>query len=79
MQAVLDQFGDPEAIDDSEDTAPSKRIVDLMPNYHKVAFAPIASQAIGLDAMRRRCANFAQWLKRLEGVASTGNVPTQTG
>lgn len=79
MQDVLDQFGDPEAIDDSEDTAPSKRIVDLMPNYHKVAFAPIASQAIGLDAMRHRCANFAQWLKRLEGDASTADAPMQTG
>lgn len=72
MQDVLDQYGDPEAIDDSKETAPSKRIVDLMPGYRKVAFAPIAARAIGLDAIRRQCANFARWLERLEGVAPAG-------
>lgn len=74
MQDVLDQFGDPEAIDDSKETAPSKRIGQLMRplRYDKVAFAPIATQAIGLDAIRCQCANFARWLERLEGVASAG-------
>ncbi len=78
MQSILDQFGDPEAIDDSKETAPSKRILQLMPNYNKVAFAPIGIQIVGLEAIRWRCANFARWLERLEGVASTGHAPAQT-
>ena len=78
MQGILDQFGDPEAIDDSKETAPSKRILKLMPNYDKVAFATIGIQADDLDTVRSRCANFARWLERLEGVASTGQAPART-
>ena len=78
MQGILDQFGDPEAIDDSKETAPSKRILKLMPNYDKVAFATIGIRADDLDTVRSRCANFARWLERLESVASTGHAPAQT-
>ena len=35
MQEILDQFGNPEAINDSEQTAPSKRIAELLPTYKK--------------------------------------------
>ena len=71
MQSTLDQFSDPEAINDSKETAPSKRILKLLPEYDKVAFATVGVQAIGLDAIRRRCPNFAQWVALLEDVAAT--------
>lgn len=79
MQAILDQFGNPEAIDDSRETAPSKRILQLMPNYDKAAFAAVGIRTVGLEAIRWRCANFARWLERLEGVASTRHAPIQIG
>ena len=78
MQAILDQFGNPEEIDDSKETAPSKRILQLMPNYDKVAFAAVGIQTVGLKAIRWRCANFAHWLERLGGIASTGHTPART-
>ena len=71
MQSILDQFTDPEAINDSKETAPSKRILKLVPEYDKVAFATVGIQAIGLDAIRRRCPNFAQWVALLEDAAAT--------
>lgn len=72
MEAILTQFGDPEAIDDSAATAPSKRILRLLPNYQKVATGATAIQHIGLAAIRHRCANFREWLGRLEAA-----VPSQ--
>ena len=70
MEAILTQFGDPEAIDDSQETAPSKRILQLLPGYHKPAMGATAIQHIGLAEIRNRCANFSKWLGRLEAVAS---------
>lgn len=71
MEAILTQFGDPEAIDDSRETAPSKRILQLVPGYQKVAMGATAVQNIGLDIIRSRCANFAEWLGRLEAAATS--------
>ena len=70
MEAVLARFGDPEAIDDSQATAPSKRIIQLLPSYQKVAMGATAAEDIGLAVIRQRCANFAQWLAQLEAVPS---------
>lgn len=71
MEAILAQFESPEAIDDSQETAPSKRILRLLPSYHKVAMGATAIRNIGLAEVRRRCANFAGWLARLEAAAAS--------
>lgn len=71
MEAILAQFGDPEAIDDSQQTAPSKRILELVQGYRKVAMGATAIQNIGLADIRRQCANFDNWLRRLEVVPSS--------
>ena len=70
MQGIRDGFGSPEEIDDSYTTAPSKRILALLPSYHKVAMGATAILDIGLDDIRRQCPNFACWLSRLEGVVT---------
>ena len=70
MQEILDQFGSPEAIDDSYTTAPSKRIEGLLPSYDKVAMGATAIRDIGLENIRRRCPHFAGWLSRLEAVVT---------
>ena len=70
MQSVLDQFGDPEEINDSHATAPSKRILGMDPRYDKVAMGTIAIQDIGLESIRRQCRNFDCWLNRLERAAN---------
>lgn len=71
MQKMLDQFGNPEKIDDSPETAPSKRILALLPTYDKEDMGISAIQEIGLDIIRSRCANFAEWLRRLEAAATS--------
>ena len=58
-------FASPEQINDSPQTAPSKRIEALMPRYRKPLDGVNAARAIGLDRMRAECPHFNDWLERL--------------
>ena len=71
LQAIRDQFASPEEIDDSPDTAPSKRIEHLMPNYQKPLVGNLAALEIGIHAIRRECPHFRDWLERLEHSLTT--------
>lgn len=66
FQAIRNSFATPEEIDDSPDTAPSKRIEKLIPGYRKPVSGLLAAQAIGLPRIRSECPHFADWLGRLE-------------
>jgi hypothetical protein len=66
FQAIRDQFQTPEEINDSSDTAPSKRIQKLAPNYQKPLFGVRAVQRIGLPAIRAACPHFNAWVSQLE-------------
>ena len=66
LSAIRDNFATPEDINDSPQTAPSKRIQDLIPNYEKLLFGFLAANEIGLETIRQQCPNFAKWLTRLE-------------
>jgi hypothetical protein len=62
-------FATPEEINDSVETAPSKRILKLYPRYEKPMNGALAAIEIGLETMRRECGHFNDWLSRLESVA----------
>ena len=66
LTAIRAQFGTPEDINDSSETAPSKRFEALIPGYQKVLTGNLAALEIGLAAMRRECPHFREWLERLE-------------
>ena len=68
FQGVRDDFTSPEEIDDSPLTAPSKRIEALLPGFQKPTMGVQAAQNIGLEAIRRECPHFADWLQRLESL-----------
>lgn len=65
LTEIRRNFDTPEHINDSIETAPSKRIENLIPGYQKPTQGLLAAQAIGLEAMRRECPLFASWLDRL--------------
>ena len=56
----------PEDINDSPQTAPSKRVLAVMPEYQKPFHGPMIACDIGLDAMRQACPHFNAWLVKLE-------------
>lgn len=68
FQAISDEFSTPEEINDSSLTAPSKRVLELIPNYQKPLLGVLAVIEIGLDAIRAKCPHFNDWLTRLERV-----------
>lgn len=65
LAAIRGQVPTPEHINDSVETAPSKRIQALIPRYQKPSQGLLAAQAIGLETMRRECPYFSAWLDRL--------------
>ncbi|MAC11264.1 MAG: hypothetical protein CMN74_03355 [Sphingorhabdus sp.] len=66
LQAVRDQFHDPEHINDSPQTAPSKRVARIVPGYDKVLFGNVAALEIGLARIRAECPSFNDWVTFLE-------------
>jgi hypothetical protein len=68
LQAIRKQFETPEEINDSPDTAPSKRLQAIIPGYQKSVMGTLAIQEMGLDIIRAECPNFRQWLERLEAL-----------
>src|SRR5712691_10970359 len=65
LRTIRDQFVTPEDIDDSPQTAPSKRVEAIIPGYTKPLFGVLAALEIGLDKIRETCAHFRAWLEKL--------------
>ena len=66
LQAVRGEFGTPEEINDSPDTAPSRRVRDLYKGYQKPLMGVLAVEEIGLSAIRGQCPLFNRWIEELE-------------
>ena len=65
MAAIRAAFATPEHINNSPQTAPSKRILTLVPHYKKTVDGPLIAEDIGLDAIRAQCPHFNNWIERL--------------
>jgi hypothetical protein len=57
-----------EHINDGFETAPSKRIIGVLPAYEgrKSSAGPDIAEYIGVTAIRAKCPHFDEWLKKLE-------------
>lgn len=65
LQQVCREFPNPEDINTSPEGAPSKRLLRVVPDYHKVKHGRAIAQMIGLQVMLNRCPRFAAWVERL--------------
>lgn len=70
FQKIVAAFDSPEHINNSKDTAPSKRVQQLVRSYQKPLLGALAALEVGLPNMRARCALFNDWLNRLEQLAA---------
>lgn len=68
------KYETPEDINDSPESAPSKRILKAMPSYQKPFHGPLIACEIGLDAMRGACPHFHGWLQQLEALSSAATA-----
>ena len=70
LTAIAQAHETPEHINDSPQTAPSKHITRLMPEYEKTFHGPLIAADIGLDSLRQACPHFNSWLLCLERLAA---------
>ena len=68
LRAIRSRFPTPEHINDRPDTAPGRRIANVIPRYNKGVYGYSVAQQIGLPAIRSACPRFAAWLARLESL-----------
>lgn len=61
-----------ELVNDGATTAPSKRIINAVPDHEgqKSTVGPMVAEDIGIQAIRQRCRHFNDWLTKLENLNS---------
>ena len=69
-QAQLATFAGPEDVNNSRQTAPSKRLIAGWPRYEhaKPQFGVLLAERIGLPTIRAKCSRFNDWISRLEAL-----------
>ena len=68
VDAILNECGEPEKINNSNETAPSKRLEDLNDRFKKTSTGIAIARAIGLSKMRAACPLFDEWMTKLESL-----------
>lgn len=66
---IISAFANPEDINSSPDTAPSKRILSIDSRYDKVLEGNLIAMGVGIDDMMKKCPRFSSWLLKLIGMA----------
>lgn len=68
IDAIIEACGGPEKINNSRETAPSKRLNQLKPsgNFKKTTEGISIAEQIGVEKMRQRCPLFNEWLNQIE-------------
>lgn len=61
IQGIIDSFENPEEINSSPETAPSKRLIRIIPEYDKVLYGNIVALEIGLPVILEKCPRFRTW------------------
>lgn len=65
IQAIRDNYPTPEHINNSPETAPSKRLEALIPNYAKIKNGTLLSKDIGIDTIMEQCPHFRSWIESI--------------
>ena len=58
----------PEHINNSVNTAPSKRIESVISDYTKVRQGIIVAKNIGINKMLSECKHFADWIDKIKSL-----------
>jgi hypothetical protein len=72
LRSVRTSVLTPEHIDESPETAPSKQIRKVIPDYSKPTDGIDVAEKIGIDRIKSECRHFANWLEKLTVWAKEG-------
>ncbi|MDQ7084280.1 MAG: DUF4276 family protein [Sulfurovum sp.] len=74
--------GEVENVNNSKETAPSKRVIKLFndfdDSYDKVFHGSAILQDIGLDKVMQECHRFASWIEKIKALSKGKNDSTKT-
>ena len=66
LRSIIDSFPNPELINDGPETAPSKRLLRIIPGYDKPLYGAYIALENGLESIISRCPRFKAWVETLE-------------
>lgn len=59
-------FPSPEHINNSKETAPSKRIKSIYNSYGKTSDGIVVAEAMGIETILSKCSLFKEWIEKIE-------------
>lgn len=65
LRNAVEQYPNPELLNDGETTAPSRRLVNLVPGYQKTFHGPLLAEVISLNTILSKCERFKSRLDNL--------------
>lgn len=66
LQAIITEYPNPEDINNSPQTAPSKRLESIFKDYQKTMDGELISKRISIEEMKAKCPKFSNWLDSIE-------------
>ena len=66
---IRNKFYTPEDINNSQDSAPSKRLENAVRGYRKIDDGIAVAKEIGIERISEECPRFRQWLEWMNGLA----------
>lgn len=64
-QSIIDKYENPELINDRPETAPSKRLLKIIPSYDKVIDGNVIAMEVGFIAINEKCSRFRNWISQI--------------
>ncbi len=65
IRRTIEQYPNPELINEGAETAPSKRLDRLIPRYRKTLHGPIIALENGMHPLLEKCLRFSAWAELL--------------
>ena len=65
IREIREDYPTPEHINNSPDTAPSKRLEQLIPNYAKIKNGTLMSKDMGIEKILNECSHFRDWVDKI--------------
>ncbi len=66
LKSDVSIFNSPEEINNSKNTAPSKRLLQYYPNYKKTIDGIVILKEIGIDNIKSKCKHFSDWIDKIK-------------
>lgn len=66
LLTLLNDFPDPEMINQGTETSPSHRLIKILPSYNKIVYGNILAEMIGIGNICQKNKHFNDWIERLK-------------